>query len=171
VVSGTVADGGSAEGGRGTAPGVTGPSSSAESVGLRAWRIRLAVSMVAMSAVAGQLPSFSAAATLWVLLSGALLLGYGAFIARRTEYGALQAPSASAISRRARRWPGRRALWWLVPGALFGAAEVGGLIGGSTHAYPTLSTLADPPLEHYPVRAVAFCGWLLVFWALIRAKR
>jgi hypothetical protein len=39
---------------------------------------------------------------------------------------------------------------------------------GATHDWPTLSLLADPPLESYPVRVAAYFGWLTGFWALVR---
>ena len=103
--------------------------------------------------VGGALPSFSLRANLLVLGAGGALLWLG---------------MSSAVPRR--RSPARlprAAAWWLVPIGLFAVVEgVTFLIG--SRAYPTLSRLMDPMLEHYLARAAAYFGWLWVFWAMVR---
>ncbi|GIH13677.1 hypothetical protein [Rugosimonospora africana] len=60
------------------------------------------------------------------------------------------------------------AAWWLVPVLLLGVVELTDLALGSTYPHPTLSNLLDPVLDHYPVRAAAYFGWLAAFWWLVR---
>ncbi|MEV6931300.1 hypothetical protein AB0M46_43345 [Dactylosporangium sp. NPDC051485] len=106
-----------------------------------------------VSLVGGALPSFSLRANLLVLGAGGALfcLGVSAAVPRRP------APA---------RLP-RGAAWWLLPLLLFGLVEGATFLNGSP-AYPTLSRLADPVLEHYWARAAAYFGWLWAFWAMVR---
>jgi hypothetical protein len=46
--------------------------------------------------------------------------------------------------------------------------EVATYAGGSSFDYPTLSLLADPMLESYPLRSAAYFGWLALFWGMVR---
>ncbi|MFI5907299.1 hypothetical protein [Dactylosporangium sp. NPDC051541] len=103
--------------------------------------------------VGGASPSFGLRANLLVLTTGGALfwLGMSAHVPRRTS------PPRLA----------RGAAWWLVPLLLFGIVEGATFLNGS-HAYPTLSRLADPVLEHYWARAGAYFGWLWAFWAMVR---
>ncbi|MET7393944.1 hypothetical protein ABZS66_10665 [Dactylosporangium sp. NPDC005572] len=106
-----------------------------------------------ISLVGGALPSFSLRANLLVLgVGGALAwLGLSAAVQRR--------PTRTRLP--------RAAAWWLVPLLLFAVVEgVTFLIG--SRAYPTLSRLADPVLEHYLARSAAYFGWLWAFWAMVR---
>jgi hypothetical protein len=108
--------------------------------------------VVLVALVAGGQPSFSVGANLLVGGVGGALFLMG---------------MVRPANPRARR-PPRAAGWWLVPLAGLVVAEVAGYAMGSTHDYPTLSRLADPWLEHYPVRAGAFLAWTAAFWALAR---
>ena len=51
---------------------------------------------------------------------------------------------------------------------VFAIAEVVTFAMGSTHDYPTLSLLADPLLDGYLLRSMAYFGWLAGFWGLVR---
>jgi hypothetical protein len=121
----------------------------------RAWARPVVLTPVfaLIALVGGALPSFSLRANLLVLGAGGALfwLGMSAALPRRP------APA---------RLP-RRAAWWLVPLLLFGVVEGATFLNGS-HAYPTLSRLADPLLEHYWARAAGYFGWLWAFWAMVR---
>lgn len=108
-----------------------------------------------LALVAGGLSSFSVGANLLVVGVGGVLFWLG--MAR-----------AGATRQRLPLRPPRRARWWLVPLAGLAVVEVVGYAMGSTHDYPTLSGLADPWLERYPVRAAAFFGWTAAFWAMAR---
>jgi len=46
--------------------------------------------------------------------------------------------------------------------------EITAFANGSKESYPTLSLLADPLLDHYLPRALAYFGWLVGFWGLVR---
>jgi hypothetical protein len=121
----------------------------------RAWArpVVLAPVFALISLVGGALPSFSLRANLLVLGAGGALfwLGMSAAVAKR--------PVPAKLT--------REAAWWLAPLLLFAVVEgVTFLIG--SRAYPTLSRLADPLLEHYPARAAAYYGWLWAFWAMVR---
>jgi hypothetical protein len=107
-----------------------------------------------ISAVAGLFPSFSLSANLLVLALGGTLfwLGFTARMPKRTS---------------PRRLTGAAA-WWLLPALLLAIVELINFMYGSTYAHPTLSLLADPLLERYLVRTVAYFGWLAAFWGLIR---
>jgi len=109
---------------------------------------------VVISLVGGALPSFSLGANLLVLGTGAALFALGF------------APGPRRLPAPPRLVP--RAAWWVLPAAVFAAIEIGDFVLGSTPAHPTLSTLADPLLARYPVRALAYFGWLSAFWALVR---
>ncbi|WP_238014698.1 hypothetical protein KZZ52_07910 [Dactylosporangium sp. AC04546] len=121
----------------------------------RAWTRPVVLTPVfaLISLVGGALPSFSLRANLLVLgVGGAMAwLGLSAAVQRR--------PTPARLP--------RAAAWWLVPLLLFAVVEgVTFLIG--TQAYPTLSRLADPVLEHYLARSAAYFGWLWAFWAMVR---
>ncbi|MBV1848584.1 hypothetical protein [Catellatospora tritici] len=109
---------------------------------------------VPLSLIGGLLPSFSLAANLYVLAlgGGMLVAGMSSRLPRRA------APSGLL--------PG--VVWWLLPLAIFVVVEVFTFGMGSTNAYPTLSLLADPVLDGYPARALAYFGWLCAFWGLVR---
>lgn len=62
----------------------------------------------------------------------------------------------------------RGSVWWLVPVLLVALTELFAFLGTPREAYPTLSLLADPVLDHYLPRAIAYFGWLTGFWALVR---
>ncbi|MDI1459419.1 hypothetical protein QEZ54_00410 [Catellatospora sp. KI3] len=109
---------------------------------------------IPLSLIGGLLPSFSLAANLYVLALGG---------------GMVIAGMSSRLPRRAaptRLLPG--VAWWLLPIAIFVVVEVFTFGMGSTTAYPTLSLLADPVLDGYAARALAYFGWLCAFWALVR---
>jgi hypothetical protein len=107
-----------------------------------------------LSVLGGFLPSFSVAANLYVMVLGGLLLAAGLL------------PMAGRRPAPARLSEGVH--WWLLPIVLFAVVETVTFLLGSTYDYPTLSVLGDPLLESYPVRGVAYFGWLAVFWALVR---
>jgi tellurite resistance protein TehA-like permease len=123
---------------------VTPPAASTR-LGPRGWIV-----LGVLAALAGAQPSFSLGASLLVLAVG----------------GALFCAGMTARHPAMRRLP-RRAGWWAVPFGLLLAVEAA-TFAGSSDAYPTLSDLADPWLERYPVRAGAFLAWAAVFWALAR---
>ena len=110
--------------------------------------------LVPVSLLGGFLPSFSLAANLYVLLLGGLLLAAGltSAVPRRPAPGVLD----------------EGVHWWLLPIALFTIVEAVTFLYGSTHDYPTLSTLGDPLLESYLIRSAAYFGWLAGFWGLVR---
>jgi hypothetical protein len=130
---------------RDAAPVVTAPAA--------AGTVRIVALFVLLALVAGGLPSFSLGANLLVVAVGGVLFWIGM---TRGEVGP-----------RTRRLP-RAARWWLVPLVGLVVVEAAGYAMGSTHDYPTLSLLADPWLDRYPVRAGAFLGWTAAFWAMAR---
>ena len=108
--------------------------------------------LVFLSLVGGQLPSFARANLCTISLGGALIwLGLSNRLPRR--------PTAT---------PGRGAVWWLIPVAVFGVFEGSTFLLGSTPEHPTFSELADPVLEDDLVRSAAYLGWLAAFWGLVR---
>ena len=109
---------------------------------------------VPLSLLGGLFSSFSLAANLYVLLLGSALLaaGLSSRMPRIPAPGELPAGVA----------------WWLLPLGLLAVFEIATFGLGSTHDYPTLSLLADPLLDTYPVRSAAYFGWLTVFWGLVR---
>jgi hypothetical protein len=121
----------------------------------RAWARPVVLTPVfaLISLVGGASPSFGLRANLLVLATGGVLfwIGMSAAVHRK--------PSPPRLS--------RRAAWWLLPLLLFGVVEGATFLNGS-QAYPTLSRLADPVLEHYWARSAAYFGWLWAFWAMIR---
>jgi hypothetical protein len=110
--------------------------------------------LVPMSLLGGLFPSFSLAANLYVLLlGGALLLaGLSGRMPRRAAPAELP--------------PG--VIWWLIPIGIFVIFELITYFFGSTHDFPTLSLLADPLLDGYLMRSVAYFCWLSVFWGMVR---
>lgn len=121
----------------------------------RAWArpVVLTPLFALIALVGGALPSFSLRANLLVLGAGGVLywLGMSAAVPRRP--GPAKLPRAVA--------------WWLLPVLLFAVVEGATFLNG-TYAYPTLSRLADPVLDHYWPRAAAYFGWLWSFWAMVR---
>jgi hypothetical protein len=109
--------------------------------------------LVLLAGAAGVLPSFSLGANVLVLGSGGVLFWTGL---------------NHAPPRRVVAVPARAAAWWLVPAGLLLVVEATNYVLGSTYEHPTLSGLADPWLERYPVRAAAFLGWLAAFRVLVR---
>jgi len=109
---------------------------------------------VVISAVGGALPSFSLGANLLVLAVGGALFRLGL--------------SRTLPRRRAPRRLSRAAAWWLLPAFCFACLELTDFALGSTYPHPTLSVLADPVLAHYLARALAYLGWLLAYWGLVR---
>lgn len=108
--------------------------------------------LVLIAGSAGWFQSFSLGANVLVLGSGGVLFWTGLNHAP---------PPAAPV-------PARGAVWWLVPAGLLLVIEATNYALGSTYEHPTLSRLADPWLERYPVRAGAFLGWLVAFRALAR---
>ncbi len=109
---------------------------------------------VPLSLLGGLFPSFSLAANLYVLLIGGALMIAG----MSGRMPRLNPPAELPVG----------VVWWLVPVGMLAAFEIATYVLGSTHDYPTLSLLADPLLESYPVRVAAYFGWLTVFWGLVR---
>lgn len=107
-----------------------------------------------LSAIGGLFPSFSVMANVYVMVLGGAMVAFGL--------------SGRAVKRRSPWRLTREAAWWLVPAGLFVAFELTDFLFGSTHAHPTLSVLADPALEHYSIRALAYFAWLGAFWGLVR---
>lgn len=107
-----------------------------------------------VSLVAGMLPSFSFSANLLVIGSGGLLfwLGLSQSLPR------LPIP---------RRLPVQACLW-LLPLSVLVIAEAVNFLLGSTDSHPTLSRLADPVLERYPARVLAFYAWLSGYLGMVR---
>ena len=62
----------------------------------------------------------------------------------------------------------RGSAWWLAPVLLIALTELYAFLGKPREAYPTLSLLADPMLDHYLPRVAAYFAWLAGFWALVR---
>jgi hypothetical protein len=109
---------------------------------------------VPFSLLGGLFPSFSLAANLYVLVLGGALLLVGMSSRMRRIATPLELSPGAA--------------WWLLPVAIFAIFEVMTYALGSTFDYPTLSVLADPLLESYPMRCAAYFGWLTVFWGMVR---
>jgi uncharacterized protein involved in cysteine biosynthesis len=133
------------------------PTELAAEAGQQAWT-RPAVIVpvfVLVSAIGGFFPSFSPAANLYVLLVGGTLFWLG-MSGRVTAPQPAVAPLGSGV------------LWWLLPLTVLVVAELVNFALGSTPAHPTLSLLADPLLDHYLPRALAYYGWLVGFWGVVR---
>ncbi len=109
---------------------------------------------VLMSLIGGTLPSFSIGANMYVLITGGGMFWFGLTdrVAKR--------PVPVRLN--------RAVAWWLVPGGLLVGMELMNFAAGSTYAHPTLSALADPVLEGYPARSLAYFAWLSGFWGLVR---
>jgi cytochrome bd-type quinol oxidase subunit 1 len=113
---------------------------------------------VPLSLLGGFFPAFSLSANLYVLVLGIMLMigGFAARAQRRSEGADL--PSG--------------VLWWLLPVGLFAVVEgitfVMGRSPARIHDYPTLSLLADPLLDNYVSRSLAYFCWLTIFWRLVR---
>jgi hypothetical protein len=107
-----------------------------------------------IAAVGGLFASFTTSATLLVCAVGGTLTWIG-------------------LSGRARRRPAplrlaRGALWWLVPVLVLGVTELFAFLHTDRAAYPTISLIMVPVLDHYLPRAIGYFGWLSGFWALVR---
>jgi hypothetical protein len=109
---------------------------------------------VPLSLLGGIFPAFSLSANLYVLVLGGVLLAVG--LSSRMPRRAAPAKLPPGI------------VWWLVPVLLFAVVETATYFLGSTYDYPTLSLLADPLLDGYLVRSLAYFGWLAAFWGLVR---
>jgi hypothetical protein len=107
-----------------------------------------------IAAVGGLFGSFTLTANLLVLGVGGALIWLGL----TGRAGRVPAPSKLA--------PG--AVWWLVPTLMLALIELFAFGKKSIEDYPTLSLLADPMLEGYLPRAIAYFVWLTGFWGLIR---
>ncbi len=107
-----------------------------------------------IAAVGGLFGSFTPQANLLVLAVGGTLIWLS--LSGRT----VRHPSPSRLT--------SGAGWWLVPVLLVALTELFAFLGKPREAYPTLSLLADPMLEHYLPRAAAYFGWLAGFWGLVR---
>jgi hypothetical protein len=121
-----------------------------------------AVVMVPVFAVlalaGGRLPSFSRAATGYVLVTGAALIWLGHHHRRLAARLAYSPPRSLALS----------AAWWLLPVLVFVPVEAVDYLLGSTHEHPTVSMLLDPVLAADLPRSAIYLGWLTAFWALVR---
>jgi hypothetical protein len=109
---------------------------------------------IPFSLLGGLFPAFSLTANIYVLVLGAALLVAG------------MSSRVPRIATPTELPPGLA--WWLLPVAIFVVFEVGTYVMGSTSDYPTLSVLADPLLQTYPVRSLAYFGWLTIFWGMVR---
>jgi hypothetical protein len=107
-----------------------------------------------IAAIGGLFGSFTLEANLLVLAVGGTLI-WLSLTGRTVRY-----PSPNRLN--------RRAAWWLVPMLMVALTELFAFLGKPRAEYPTISLLADPVLEHYPLRVAAYFGWLTGFWALVR---
>ncbi|MQA84820.1 MAG: hypothetical protein GEV03_09400 [Streptosporangiales bacterium] len=103
--------------------------------------------------VAGGFASFTWQATVCVMLGGAVIVLLGMLRPQR---------------RRLAPTPRRGALAWAILAVGFLGWEGSALVTGSGPSHPSLSLLLDPVLEPHAVRSVAFLGWLLGGWMLVR---
>ena len=114
----------------------------------------LAPVFVTMALIGGALPSFSRGAYLYALMAGGGMFWIG-------------------LSGRVAKWPSpvelqRGVVWWLLPVGVLVVLELVNFSYGSTYAHPTFSLLADPILDGYLARSVAYLIWLSGFWGLVR---
>jgi hypothetical protein len=107
-----------------------------------------------LSLLGGLFPSFSLAANLYVLVLGGSLLVAG-LSSRMPRIATPKEPPSGLV-------------WWLTPVGLLAVVEIATYAAGSPREFPTLSLLADPLLESYPLRSAAYFGWLVVFWGMVR---
>lgn len=130
------------------------PQASAEAV--RSWdRPILMIPLLALiAAVGGLFGSFTLEANLLVLAVGGTLVWLG----MTGRAGRRSAPARLD----------RGVVWWLLPVGMFAAIELFTFAKKSIEDYPTLSLLADPLLEGYFARAIAYFLWLFAFWGLVR---
>lgn len=118
------------------------------------WTILAVCGAAAFAWFAAGFASFTWQATVAVGVAGLAVLALG--LRRRP-------PGGRRVHERPRgywvwvMWALALTVWW---GSAF--------LAGSRPAHPTLSLLLDPALELHPVRAVAFLGWLLAGWMLVR---
>jgi hypothetical protein len=122
----------------------------------RLWARPLVLTPIfALISVTGALfSSFSIGANVLVLGAGGTLFWLGL--------------SERLPRRRSPRRLAAHASWWLAPALLLAGVELVNFALGSTYDHPTLSRLADPLLEGYPARALAYFGWLMAYWGLVR---
>jgi hypothetical protein len=109
---------------------------------------------VLIAAIGGLFGSFTLEANLLVLAVG------GTLIWLSLSGRAVRHPSPNRLT--------RHAAWWLVPMLVVALTELFAFFGKPREEYPTISLLADPVLDHYLLRAVAYFGWVTGFWALVR---
>lgn len=107
-----------------------------------------------IAAVGGLFGSFTLSANLLVLAVGGTMVWLGV--------------TGRAGRRPAPRQLGRGSAWWLVPVGMFAAVELFTFGKKSIEDYPTLSLLADPLLDGYFARCLAYFVWLAAFWGLVR---
>jgi hypothetical protein len=131
-------------------------ASSAPAEAIRAWDRPLVVLpiLALIAAIGGAFGSFTSESYLLVLAVG----GTFAWIGVTGRAG--RRPSPARL--------GRAAAWWLLPLLLTALVELNSFTRHSTAAYPTLSLLADPILEHYLPKAAFYFAWLWGFWGLAR---
>lgn len=114
----------------------------------------MSAAFIPLSLLGGLFPSFSITANLYVLVLGAALLVAG--MSRRMPR--ISAPEELP--------PG--VAWWLIPVGLLAVFEVATFALGSKPEFPTLSLLADPLLNSYPIRSATYFVWLTIFWGMVR---
>lgn len=109
---------------------------------------------VVLSLIGGAFPSFSRGSYLYVLATGGGMfwIGVSGRVAKRPVPVRL----------------GRGVMWWLLPGGMLVVLELVNFSYGSTYPHPTFSLLADPVLENYLARSLAYLVWLNGFWGLVR---
>ncbi|MGW0433899.1 hypothetical protein ACWDV4_15340 [Micromonospora sp. NPDC003197] len=107
-----------------------------------------------LSLVGGQFQSFSTSANLYALGTGGALIWLG--LSNRMP----RRPAPARL--------GAGSIWWLLPVVMFGLFEGTTFIANAGDDFPTFSRLADPLLEDELVRSVAYFGWLMAFWGLVR---
>lgn len=107
-----------------------------------------------IAAVGGLFASFTTSATLLVAAIGGTMtwLGLSSRVRRRS------APALLA----------RGSLWWLVPVLVLGLTELFAFLHTDRAAYPTMSLILDPVLDHYLPRSIGYFLWLSAFWGLVR---
>jgi hypothetical protein len=132
------------------------PPSTQASDSLRAWDRPLVMLplFVLIAAVGGLFASFTSGSLLLVLAVGGTMvwLGLSGRVVRR--------PAPVSLP--------RATVWWLLPILALALVELYAFTRNSPEAYPTLSLLADPVLEVYLARALAYFLWLAAFWGLVR---
>jgi hypothetical protein len=110
--------------------------------------------LLVLSLAGGLFPSFSLAATLYVLVLGGALCWLGL--------------SGRVPKREAPRRLSPAAAWWLLPVLAAALLELTDFLLGSTRSHPSVSGLMDPVLAGYLPRCLGYAAWLSAFWGLVR---